>query len=153
MMTARERILQRWTETFLSRYPIRPVVEIVEYIEEATSKILDGVLKLYSGNVEVNIDEALDDLMRFLATDRNLTPGESIKLIANLKHIIAEEMGLSEKDSLRLFNIMDKILYKAFDFYMACREEIFNLRLKEKERDLEIMRRVIEFAKKTDFKF
>ncbi len=152
--SVKQKIVKRWVDLILARYPIKPVIEIVEYVEECAEKIVDGFLRMYDGEKNVNLEEPLDDLMRYLATDKNLSPGDSMRLLVTLKHITAEEMGVKGEDKLRLYEVMDEIAYKAFDCYMACREEIFELRLKEKDRDLEIMRRIIEFAKKAeDFKF
>ncbi len=152
--SVKQRIVKRWVDLILARYPIKPVIEIVEYVEECAEKIVDGFLRMYDGEKNVNLDEPLDDLMRYLATDKNLSPGDSMRLLVALKHITAEEMGVKGEDKLKLYEVMDEIAYKGFDCYMACREEIFELRLKEKDRDLEIMRRIIEFAKKAeDLKF
>ncbi len=144
-----EKIVKRWVETILANYPIKPVLEVRQYVEEAAEKIVAAFFDMYSGK-EVEIDEPINDLMRFLATDRNLSPGDSLKLLVNLKHIVAEEMKLSAQDRVRLYEVMDEIAFKAFDHYMACREKIFELRLREKDRDLEIMRKIIEFAQKAD---
>jgi|Deesub1362A_J573_1020465.scaffolds.fasta_scaffold00288_18 hypothetical protein len=142
-----EKILQKWIDTILAGYPIKPAIEVEEYVRDACSKILSAVFRMYEGK-RVDYFEPLDDLMRFLATDRRLSPGESIKLVGNLKTLISSEIELSQSELEKLSTIIEEIIYKAFDAYMACREEIFQLRLKEKERDLEIMRKIIEFAEK-----
>ena len=143
-----ENILQKWVETIFASYPVKPVIEVEEYVRDSCSKILNAIFEMYEGR-KADYSEALDDLMRFLATDRNLSPGESVKLVGDLKILISREIEMSQSEIEKLSAILEEIVYKAFDAYMACREEIFKLRLKEKERDLEIMRKIIEFAEKT----
>jgi len=147
----RDRIIQKWVDKILENYPIKPVIEIVQYVNDAASKIVDNVLDLLNGKSNEIIGDPIDDLMRFLATDRSRSPGESIKLIIDLKFIIANELNLEIGDRMRLYEILDKFAFKAFDYYMQSREKIFELRLKEKERELEIMRKIIEFAEKAKF--
>lgn len=146
-MNPEERIVKRWTDTFFARYPIKPINEIIEYVREATTKIFNEVIKGYYGKKSnLEVDDALDDLMRFLASDVNLSPADSIRLIGNLKYIIADEMKLNSDERLKLFEVIDEVIYKAFDYYMKCREKIFELRLKEKDREVEIMRKILECA-------
>ncbi len=145
-MNIDERIISRWTDCFFSKYPIKPIDEIIEYVREATTTIYKGVMDMFKENKKADIGEALDDLMRFLASDTNMSPGDSIRLIGNLKYIIAEELNLDVKDKLKLFEVIDEVVYEAFNYYMKCREKIFELRLKEKDRELEIMRKILECA-------
>lgn len=146
----RDKVVKWWVDRILSGYPIKPVIEVVEYVENSASKITDAILELYSGKSfeETRVEEPIDDLMRFLATDRNLSPGDSIKLLMELRDVIADELSLEGEERLK-FNLgVEKLILKAFDAYMACREKIFELRLREKERDIEIMRKIIEFSNK-----
>ncbi len=146
----KEKTVKAWVDKILAGYPVKPVLEVVDYIEDAASRIVDAVLMLHEGG-KVDIDEALDDLMRFLATDRNLSPGESVKLISELREMIANELNLRGEERLKFNLKVEELMFRAFDAYMACREKIFELRLKEKERDIEIMRKIIEFADRAKF--
>ncbi|MEM0350770.1 MAG: hypothetical protein QXR27_04605 [Archaeoglobaceae archaeon] len=142
-------IVDKMVEKILAPYPITPAIEVVNYIREAVEKIVFGVFQIYNGK-KVEIDDAIEDLMRYMATDRNFSPSECIRLVGNLKKELAREMNLREKEMLKLYEIVDEIVYKAFDAYYMCRAKIFELRLKEKDRDIEIMRRIIEFAEKAE---
>ncbi|WP_456468725.1 hypothetical protein [Archaeoglobus sp.] len=146
----KEKTVKAWVDKILAGYPVKPVLEVVDYIEDAASRIVDAVLMLHEGG-KVDIDEALDDLMRFLATDRNLSPGESVRLISELREMIANELNLRGEERLKFNLKVEELMFRAFDAYMACREKIFELRLKEKERDIEIMRKIIEFADRAKF--
>jgi hypothetical protein len=150
-MDEKKRIHQKWSELFLAKYPVKPAIEVVDYIDEATGKIVEGVFRLYAGE-DADVEDAIDDLMRFLATDGDMSPGESLRLFGTLKRIMAGELKLNDTERIKLYDIIDSMIYRAFDLYMASREEIYKLRIKEKERDIEIMRRIIEFAERSDSK-
>ncbi|MEM0088302.1 MAG: hypothetical protein QXM23_00350 [Archaeoglobaceae archaeon] len=138
-------IVERTVKKILSPYPIPPAIEVVNYVNEAVSKIVNGIMERYK-NRDVNFDDAIEDLMRYLATDRNFSPSDSLRLLGDLKKEIRKEFHLNEKETIKLYELVDEVLYKAFEFYYSCRAKIFELRLKEKDRDLEIMRRIIEFS-------
>ncbi len=148
----KEKIIKAWVDRILAGYPVKPVFEVVDYLEDAARRILDGILTLHtSGELSANVDDAIDDLMRFLATDRNLSPGESIRLISELRDMVADGIGLKGEDRLKFNLKIEEIMFRAFNTYMACREKIFELRLKEKDRDIEIMRKIIEYSDKAKF--
>ncbi|WP_290597990.1 MULTISPECIES: hypothetical protein [unclassified Archaeoglobus] len=148
----KEKIIKAWVDRILAGYPVKPVFEVVDYVEDAARKIFNGILTLHtSGELNADVDDAIDDLMRFLATDRNLSPGESIKLISELRDMMADGIGLRGEDRLKFNLRVEELMFRAFNAYMACREKIFELRLKEKDRDIEIMRKIIEYSDKAKF--
>uniref|UniRef100_A0A7J2TLB8 Uncharacterized protein n=1 Tax=Archaeoglobus fulgidus TaxID=2234 RepID=A0A7J2TLB8_ARCFL len=142
-------IVEKTVRKILSPYPITPAIEVVNYIREAVEKIVSGIIQIYQGK-DVAIDDAIEDLMRYLATDRNFSPSESVRIIGDLRKEIARELNLKDKEALKLFEIIENAVYKAFDAYYACRSKIFELRLKEKDRDIEILRRIIEFSERAE---
>jgi len=147
----KEKIVKVWVDRILEGYPVK-VFEVVDYVEDAAKGICDALIGLYEGE-ELNndVEDALDSLMRFLATDRNLAPGESIRLISDLRELVADELGLKGEDRLKFNLKVEELIFKAFNLYMACREKIFELRLKEKDRDIEMMRKIIEYSERAKF--
>lgn len=141
----KERIVQTWTDKVFASYPLKPVAEVVEYVEMAARKILDGMIAAYRGE-RIEVDEAVDNLMRFLATDRNLKPGDSMALLFELRNMVAEEMKLNGEARLKFDHNVEEIILKGFNYYIASREKIFELRLKEKDMNLEMMRKIIEYS-------
>ncbi len=141
----RGKIVKKWTDRVFANYPVKPVVEVVEYIENAAGRILDGMVAAYHGD-KIEVDDAIDDLMRFLATDRNLKPGDSMALLFELRNMVAEEMRLKGVDRLEFDRKVEEIILKGFNYYIACREKIFELRLKEKDMNIEMMRKIIEYS-------
>ncbi len=145
-------IVERTIKRILSPYPITPAIEVVNYLNEAVTRIVAGIWERYQ-NKDTSFDDAIEDLMRYLATDRNFSPSESIRILGDLKREIRKEMHLGEREAIRLYEIIDEVLYKAFEFYYSCRAKIFELRLKEKDRDIEIMRKIIELSNIATEKF
>lgn len=147
--TKRKKILKIWQDKILESYPVTPAVEITGYIGGCTSKIFDKVIEVYKGGDYEGIEVAADDLMRFLAVDGKLTPGESIAYLFYLKKLIDNEFPeTSKKEWQKISDIVDKIGYIAFNKYMEAREDVFKLRLFEKNRDLEIAGKIVEYSTK-----
>ncbi|RLI84386.1 MAG: hypothetical protein DRO98_08615 [Archaeoglobales archaeon] len=141
----REDILKEWQELLLAAYPIKPVVEITNFIEECARSLLNFVEAYYEGR-EADVEEAVDNLMRFLATDKNLTPGESIGQLLYLKKLLLKTFPeMAKDDFVKLSDAIDVLACKAFNKYMEAREHIYDLRVKEKERTIEILRKVMDF--------
>lgn len=147
----KEKILKVWVDRILEGYPVK-VFEVVDYVEGAANIVCNALIGLYRDEkLNDDVEEALDNLMRFLATDRNMAPGESIRLISELRDLVADELGLRGEERLKFNSKVEELIFKAFNLYMACREKIFELRLKEKDRDIEMMRKIIEYSEKAKF--
>jgi hypothetical protein len=142
-------VLKAWQNYFLSRYTVKPPIEISSYIEDCTSQILDKLIEFYNGGSFKGVEEPLDELMRYLATDRNLSPGGSIASIFYLKKIFLEKYPkMSLEDFIKLNEAIDLLICKAFDAYMKSREKLFELRYKEKEFQLRMEMKAYEFCMK-----
>jgi len=142
-----EKAAEWWVNRLLVSYPIK-VFEVVSFLQEASQKIVDAAIRFYEGK-EVDVSEAVYDVMRFLATDRKISPAESIKLFAELRDFLATQMNLSSEERLKFTKAFEEIMFKAFDAYMVCREKIFELRLREKDREIEMMRKIMEYSSKS----
>jgi len=143
---ARKLILREWQNSIFGE-GFRPVLEVRNYLDSCTAGIVSGVVRLYSGEKADELEKAIEDLMRYLATDKNLKAGEVIGTILSLKEIIYNlfpEMDLS--DYRRLEKVVDGIATMAFDVYATLREEIFELRLMEKEKEKRMLERSIELT-------
>jgi len=145
----KEEILKAWQDYFLSKYPIKPTIEITGFIEESISKILNKLIEFYNGGNLKGIEEALDDLMRYLAADRNLSAGGSMATIFYLKKIFLDKFPkMSKEEFIKLNEAIDLVVCKAFDAYMKAREKLFELRYKEKENRLKMEMKAYEFCMK-----
>jgi hypothetical protein len=139
-------ILKRWQDSLFGEN-FRPVIEVREYLENCTTGIVSGIVKLFSGKKAGELERALDDFMRYLATDKNIGPGQAVMTIIDLKNIIYNIFpDMSLKDYRKLDKIIDDVASMAFDIYSALREEIFELRLMEKEKEKRMLERSIELT-------
>ena len=143
----KKKILNAWQDKIFESYPVKPTVpEIIGYIEECTEKIFDKFIEVYNGGKFEGIEEAIDDLMRYLAVDAKLSPGQSIEKIFFLKEAILEEFSVSLEEFVRINSIVDELACMAFDIYSKCREHIYELRLEQKEEEKKVLERIIHFA-------
>jgi len=145
----KKEVLKDWQNYFLSRYTVRPPPEISSYLEECTSKILDKLIEYYNGGSFKGVEEPLDELMRYLATDKNLSAGGSMAMIFQLKKIFLNRYpDMSKEDFVKLNEAIDILACKAFDAYMASREKLYELKYKEKEYWLRMEMQAYEFCMK-----
>ncbi len=138
----REEIVKEFKEFFLKRYPIRPPVEVEEFIEEFTKGVVDAVID----NDFKNVDSALDNMMRYLATDSRLSAGGSIATLFHLKDIIAGKVKLDRKGFEEISRRVDLIVCKAFDHYMNAREDLYKAKYRQMEFELKAQMRQFEFC-------
>lgn len=143
----RKKILDAWQDKIFESYPVKPTVpEIVGYIEECTEKIFDKFIEVYNGGKFEGIEEVVDDLMRYLAVDAKLSPGQSIEKIFFLKEAILDEFSVSLEEFVKINSIIDELACMAFNIYSKCREHIYELRLEQKEEEKKALERLIHFA-------
>ncbi len=142
-------VLKDWVNYFLSRHPVKLPPEFVEYFEDCTSRIIDKLIEYYNGGSLKGVEDALDDLMRYLASDTNLSAGGSMASIFYLRKIFLNRYpNMSKDDLIKLNEAIDLLACKAFDAYMASREKLYELKYKEKEYLLKMEMRAYEFCKK-----
>ncbi len=143
VLQKKNEVANAWKEYFLSRYPIRPPKEIVEYIEECTSQIVESLFKDLK-----DVEKPLDDLMRYLATDTKLSAGGSIGTIFYLKKLFLDIAKLNMNEFLELNRRIDLLVCKAFDMYMNAREDVYRARFRQMEFELKAQMRAYEFCMK-----
>jgi hypothetical protein len=142
---AKKLILDEWRRVVFGEF--KPAVEVGEYLKSCTSRIVSGIVKIYAGKKVKGFEQAVEDYMRFMATDKNLSPGEAVMTLINLKKIIYRvfpDMGLEEY--MRLDELMNQVAVIAFNTYSSIREEIFELRLMEKDKEKRMLERSIELV-------
>ncbi|RUM33707.1 MAG: hypothetical protein DSY33_03805 [Archaeoglobus sp.] len=146
----KDKIATAWKEALLSGYAVKPMVEIEEYIESCTKRIMDYIDSFCKGeNSNVDIVEAVDDLMRYLATDSKLGPGDSIRQILYLKNIALKvDPKMSIDEFVRFSNAVDEVACLAFNKYMEAKEHIYLLRVKEKEGLIDMLRKAMSYYEK-----
>ena len=145
----RKVILKDWLNYFLDKYPIKPPFEITDFLEECLSGILDKLIEFYYGGNLKGVEEPLDNLMRYLASDTKLSAGGSMASIFYLKKIFIDRFpDMSKEEFIRLNEVVDVLACKAFDAFMHSREKLYELKYKEKEYWLKMEMKAYEFCMK-----
>jgi hypothetical protein len=133
---------EAWFQEILATYPAETAKFIgsgkdnmANPVGAAFSQGLHNLLDaLFQNPNPDKINEALDKILRIRAV-QNFSPSQAVGFIFSLRKILKRTAqseraaGLSEADEALLENEMDKLLSAAFDVYMACREELFTLRV------------------------
>ena len=143
----RETLLQKWiqrtlkrdqgSKKFLSRASFGEFTDPLGFTVKRELEILYDAL---SGNME-GTHAALDGVLRIQAV-QSVDPSEAVSFINYLKEIVRAEMKISKKteasvwlDLLEFEGRLDLLTLQAFDVYMACREQLFNIKLDEYKRN------------------
>ncbi|RLI82715.1 MAG: hypothetical protein DRP01_09685 [Archaeoglobales archaeon] len=140
----KEKIAEEWREFFLSRYPIRPSTEIVSLFDECSK----GVVYAIANKDFKDLEESLDLLMRYLATDSRLSAGGSIGTFFYLREIVLRRLKMSVEDLAEFDRRLNVVICKAFDLYMNAREDLYKIRFKQMEFELKAQMRQFEFCMK-----
>lgn len=140
----KDEIAKEFREYFLSRYPIRPPIEIVDFLDECSK----GIVYAIAENDYRNLDEALDCLMRYLATDSRLSAGGSIGTLFYLREIIINKIKPNFDEFLEIDRRLGIVICKAFDYYMNAREDLYKAKYKRMEFELKAQMKQFEFCMK-----
>ncbi len=128
-------IIERWVERTIASYP----AEMLPFLSgeqdpfrnpvghSLRQNLATLVHELFGSMDKQAIAPALDALIRLRAV-QSFSPGEAVRFIFELRTAVREESG-AVSDSLQ--SRIDELALMAFDQYMACREQIFELRARE----------------------
>ncbi len=138
-----ERILTRWQSVLLGSYPesaarffqnkgARFTNPVAYALEAGIHEVWNALLE---GKTPQELALALDSLLRLRAT-QELSPSQAVGFILKLKGILQEEMFTvgQPPEAEALFALeewIDALALLAFDGYVRCREQIFELRVRE----------------------
>jgi hypothetical protein len=108
-------------------------------IRQATRVIVDGLVNDLPPD---QIAPLIEEVVRIRAV-QNMTPSEAVSFVFLLKQVVSEELQHHGQDPElstelgRFASRLDALALAAFDTYVACRESIADIRIKEahKERD------------------
>lgn len=159
ILTLRKRaILERWYEQILALYPPETArffrEEKDRFANPVGTTIYQGLEGLYEellkgiNGGEINRERAgghLDNIIRIRAI-QDFSPSQALAFIFQLKRVIRQELaGTLQEKSLSLQELedrLDNLALLAFDIYMQCREQLYDLRVKEfKNRTARLLQR------------
>ncbi len=152
----RPAILERWrhliaetyppeTARFLRREQNQFANPVGHFIEDGTEAVLDAAI----GSVDLDsIKQCMDPMVRIRAV-QDFRPSEAVAFVFHLKQAVRQVMGAEIEagglhEELHAFESrVDALAGIAFDVYARCREQIYEIRIKEiKNRSAVLMRRM-----------
>ena len=145
----RDAIAERWVKSALAAYPEDsaklfrqekdPFANPVGHsLREGTRAILDGVI---DGQDTNEIQRHLDDIIKIRAVQQ-MAPSEALGFVFGLKRAIRAELARAESDMADIEQLallderVDRVALAAFDVYVACREQVSELRVNEARRSV-----------------
>jgi hypothetical protein len=140
----RAAVIDRWKALTLAVYPERAA----EFIVREPDRFRNPVGHLVGENLEILYDglladapaetmrAALDGIVRIRAV-QDLSPSAAVGFVFLLKQAVCEELSggdgdpAAEIEPAGLFDRIDRLALQAFDLFMRCREQIYDLRVRE----------------------
>lgn len=138
----KKKIIKKWCENLLNSYP----ADTSNFIKKQKDKFANPVGYILSENIENLFNELINDrdidkcalyldgIIRVRAV-QNFFPSQAVSFIFDLKHIVKEEIENTGDGIFYEFKefeyLIDKLAMLAFDIYMKCREQIFEIKVSE----------------------
>jgi hypothetical protein len=151
-------ILRRWFDSIVETYPSdtkdflrRKKNRFDNPVAHRITSGIEGIFSQILGEAKENdVSPFLDTVIRVRAV-QDFTPSQAVAFVFDLKRLIREELGekiradqLSE-ELWKFEEAIDKMGLLALDIYMKCREEIYEVRVREVKRSVS---RLIDRANK-----
>ncbi|MDH5655173.1 MAG: RsbRD N-terminal domain-containing protein [Spirochaetia bacterium] len=106
-----------------------------------TEKELNNIYDALTGLLdEKSVDRAIDGIVRIRAV-QEASPSDSIQFLSNFKTVLKNQFKDFESLKLKsgetismdefsdMISGIDRLIYRAFDLYMSCREQLFKIKL------------------------
>jgi len=140
----RTAILKRWQDLILETYPPdaarffkQEKDSFANPVGSSITRALAGLFEeLLGGGPGERIAPLLDDIIRIRAV-QDFSPSRAIAFIFQLKGVIRAEVTGEGREPrfleelLEFESAIDRLALQAFDVYLQCREQIFDIRVKE----------------------
>jgi hypothetical protein len=150
----RKEIAMRWFDRIIARYPPETASFLLSQpdpfanpvgagLREELEPILFSVL---DGEDPIGQESALDRIIRVRAL-QEMSPSEAVAFIVELKQVFDEVVVDNPVEQQRIFaERVDRLLLVAFDVYSRCREQVYEIRVREiRNRSLKVMERLNEW--------
>jgi len=147
----RAKMVERWFDLIVDGYPAETARFLREQsdpfanpvgagLRDELAPVLDWIV---DGRDPVEIEPALDRIVRIRAL-QDMSPAEAVSFVLILKDVYQEIADDSTVDAGAEFNSrVDGVLLTAFNVFSRCREEVYNIRVKEvRNRSLKVMERL-----------
>ena len=141
-------IVGKWVELILGTY------ESAEFFKTQKDRmanpvgvnVAEGLRKIFDLLLEeaepASLSEPLDQVIRIRAV-QDFSPSQAVSFMFVLKDVIRKELAKEDiafPEELDAFEArIDQTVLQAFDIYMACRERLFQIRLRELQKGTHIL--------------
>jgi hypothetical protein len=150
-------ILDRWVQLVMDTYPADSAVlldrEKDRFLNPVGFTLREEAEALLKGLIEKAETEALsaslDRIIRIRSV-QNFSPSQAVGFISLLKKAVTETLAkkAGEKPDIEgwveFSDQIDALLFKAFDLYTQCREQIYDLRIKQEKMQSEMILKVLQ---------
>ena len=158
MSRKRPSIVEKWFDRILDTYPEDTSKflkrEKDPFANPVRHSILQGIEGVYDELLEEGerpeaLNTFLDNVIRIRSV-QDFSPSQALAFIYHLKTVIRDVLGKEIREGHlydQLFYMesrVDALALRAFDVYMGCREEIYELRVNEVKRQREQALRLLE---------
>jgi hypothetical protein len=140
-------LLEKWLERTLAAYP-NPTLRFLHgekdrfrnpvghTLREGLAMLLDGL----TGEMDpTKIGPALESIVRLRAV-QDFTPSQAVGFVYLLREILYEELEGGGLPAVQ--KRIDELALLAFDLFMKCREEIFEIKARETRRQTYVWERM-----------
>jgi hypothetical protein len=147
----RAAVVEQWFDLTVNRYPAETAKFLREQsdpfanpvgaaLREELSPILDVIL---DGRDPASVETSIDRIVRVRAL-QEMSPADAVAFILTLKDVIPSVAGpVGDDDRRELDGRIDGMLLAAFNVYNRCREQVYDIRVKEiRNRSLKVMERL-----------
>lgn len=148
----RTEIVRRWFDRIIGRYPVETARFLRDQrdrfanpvgagLRQELAPILDVIL---AGEDPRTVEPSLDRIVRVRAL-QDMPPSEAVSFVLMLKELVGDAVDPgADAAAVREFERrVDEMLVVTFDVYSRCREQVFEIRVKEiRNRSLKVMERL-----------
>jgi hypothetical protein len=141
-------IVGKWVDLVLSSYQSAAFFKTKkdQFANPVGANIKEGLRDIYqlllAEAKPAELSTALDRIIRIRAV-QDFTPSQAISFVFALKEIVRAELTKTDEalpPELGVFEAaVDRSALMAFDIYMACRERLFQIRIKELQNGTHIL--------------
>lgn len=147
----RTKMLARWFDRIVDGYPAETARFLREQsdpfanpvgagLRDELAPILDAILE---DRDPTEVEPALDRIVRVRAL-QDMSPSAAVSFVLELKAVFSEVAdGATGEVASSFDSRVDRMLMTAFDVFSRCREQVYDIRVKEvRNRSLKVMERL-----------
>jgi hypothetical protein len=154
----RSSIVEKWFAHILDTYPEDTSKFLKKEKDPFANPVRHTILKGIEGVYDELLEEGkspealntfLDNVIRIRSV-QDFSPSQALAFVFSLKTVIRDVLGKEIREDhlydqlLHMESRVDGLALRAFDVYMGCREEIYELRVNEVKRQREQALRLLE---------